>query len=100
MNFVQIVDIIMTIAVLALGAYGAYKGAGKTIYSKMSYLIAEAAKLDLIGAEKMKQVVDKLYSYVPTPFKKILTKDKLEAAAQGVYNNMKDFSETEKSKKE
>lgn len=98
MSFIEIVDIILTALVLAMGAYSAYKGTGKTINSKVSYLITEAAKLDLTGAEKMSDVVDKLYQYVPDIFKKLFTKERLEKIAQSVYDTMKEFAKIENGK--
>lgn len=95
MTFVQIVDIILTIVILILGAYGAYKSTGKTIQEKLSYLISKAAELDIIGAEKMKSVVAALYSYVPVVFRPYLTKEKLQQTAQKVYDDMKEFAKIE-----
>ena len=95
MTVPQIVDIILTVLVLAVGAISAYKAAGKTIYSKVTYLISEAAKSDKTGAEKMSYVVGELYKYVPPIFKKYLSAEKIESIAQSAYDNMKIFAKTE-----
>ncbi len=95
MTAVQLADVILTVLVLALGAYSAYIKAGKTIYSKASFLIAEAAELDILGAEKMKRVVNQLYEYIPPLLKKLLNKTKLEQIAQSIYDDMKLFAEND-----
>lgn len=98
MTFIDVVDIILTVLVIAMGAYSAYRSTDKTICSKVSYLITEAAKLDLTGSQKMSEVVDKLYGYVPAVFKKFFTKERLEIIAQSVYDTMKEFAKTENAK--
>lgn len=95
MTFIEVIDIILTVLVLAMGMYSAYRSTDKTINSKVSYLITEAAKLDLTGSQKMSEVVNELYGYVPAVFKKFFTKEKLEQIAQSVYNTMKEFAKTE-----
>ena len=94
----EVINIILTVLVVAVSAYAAYKKMGATIPEKAAYLIAQCAKLDLLGAEKMQIVVDKLYENVPTAFKSILTKQKLQTIAQSIYDKMKAFSITEAEK--
>ncbi len=94
----EILNIVLTVLVVAMGAYSTYLSTGKDIYSKVSYLINEAKNLDLIGKEKMALVVEQLYNIVPLPWKKFLTKEKLESIAQGVYDNMNAFAQKNKNK--
>lgn len=73
----------------------AFQKMGTTISSKVTFLIAEAAELDIPGPEKMQTVVNELYKYVPDFFKSFMTKQKLEGIAQKIYNNMKLFAEND-----
>lgn len=96
MNLMQILNIILTVFILLVGGYSAYNKTGKTIYSKISYLISEAESLNIIGPAKMERVVNALYGYVPDVFRKALTKPKLQAIAQKIYDDMKLFAERNK----
>lgn len=96
--FEQVLGIVMTIIAVLLGGYNAFQKYNVVkggLEGKMVYLIREANKLDIIGPEKMKVVVDKLYDMVPAAFKKFLTKEKIKDGAQTVYNQMKSFAEDE-----
>ena len=55
-------------------------------------LIALIEKSDLIGKEKMAYVVSELISMIPFPFKTIFTEDRLEALAQEIFDNMKQYA--------
>ena len=91
-----VIDILLTAAIIAVALLNAFKEMGKTISEKVPYLIAEAAKLDLLGSEKMQRVVNELYEkYVPDVFKAIMTKQKLEEIAQKIYDNMKLFAKND-----
>lgn len=96
MNTITIIDIILTALVIVFAVINAYRKMGKTIYSKATFLIAEAAELDILGPEKMQRVVDELYEkYVPDFFKSFMNKQKLEEIAQSIYNDMKLFTEND-----
>ena len=92
MTLETIIDVALTALVIIVSIAIAYKNMGKTISEKATFLIAEAAKLDVLGSEKMQTVVNELYKYVPDFFKSFMTKQKLEEIAQKIYNNMKLFA--------
>lgn len=93
MNVATVIDFILTAVILVYVVINAYRNMGTTISEKARYLIAEAARLDLLGSEKMQTVVNELYEkYVPDIFKAIMTKQKLEKIAQDIYDDMKNFA--------
>lgn len=51
-----------------------------------------AESLTTTGSEKFEWVVERLLSSVPTIFKPFLTKDKISAIVQYVYNNCKKYA--------
>lgn len=95
MNTITIIDIILTAIIIVVVIINAYRKMGTTIRSKATFLIAEAAELDMIGKEKMKIVVENLYRYVPKIFRRFMTKEKLEEIAQSIYDDMKLFTEND-----
>ena len=96
MNAITIIDIILTAIIIVVVIINAYRKMGTTIRSKVTFLIAEAAELDIPGPEKMQTVVDELYEkYVPDFFKSFMTKQKLEEIAQSIYDDMKLFTEND-----
>lgn len=96
MNTITIIDIILTAIIIVFAVINAYRKMGKTIYSKATFLIAEAAELDILGPEKMQRVVDELYEkYVPDFFKSFMNKQKLKEIAQSIYDDMKLFTEND-----
>lgn len=96
MDINVIIEVIVTAAAVVLAVVVAFQKMGTTIRSKVTFLIAEAAELDIPGPEKMQTVVNELYEkYVPDFFKSFMTKQKLEEIAQKIYNNMKLFAEND-----
>lgn len=96
MTMETIIDVMLTVLVIVFVVLNAYKKMGKTIQSKATFLIAEAAELDILGPEKMQRVVNELYEkYVPDFFKSFMTKKKLEEIAQSIYDDMKLFTEND-----
>lgn len=96
MTMETIIDVILTAIILVFVVINAYKNMGKTIREKTTFLIAEAAKLDILGSEKMQTVVNELYEkYVPDFFKSFMTKQKLEEIAQSIYDDMKLFTQND-----
>lgn len=96
MDINVILEVIVTAAAVVLAVVVAFQKMGTTIRSKVTFLIAEAAKLDIPGPEKMQTVVNELYDkYVPDFFKSFMTKQKLEEIAQKIYNNMKLFAKND-----
>lgn len=89
------INIILALLAAAIAFLGSYFSTELTVKEKIAGLIAEAATLDILGSEKMKIVVNKLYSIVPLPFRKILTQDRIQRAAQKIYDSMKEFAKTE-----
>lgn len=94
MNPNTLIEIALTVVIMLLGAIQAYKNAGETIYTKISYLITEAAKMADSGDKKMAYVVNTLYSTVPYLFRKIITKERIQENVQSVYDDMKEFART------
>lgn len=85
-------EIILSVVVFVVGGLVAYFGTKSSITTMVSYLIAQAEKTALSGAEKMQQVVGQLYEQVPVVFKQIFTKNMLEKIAQTVFDYMKDYA--------
>lgn len=59
----------------------------------VSQLVALAEMTTLPGPEKMAQVVASMYQHVPKAFRAILTEERLEAIAQGIFNWMRKYAE-------
>ena len=74
--------------------YGVYQRSKGDVLGAIARFIAYAEQTGMTGAEKMDTVVENLYEIVPAPFKTLLTRDRLRAAAQGVYDWMHQYAIT------
>lgn len=63
------------------------------LFAAVSELIAVAEATNLVGSEKMAQVVSELMNLVPMPLNKILTPEKLEVIAQYVFDWMRRYAD-------
>lgn len=87
-------EIVLSVIVFIAGGLVAYFGTKSSVTAMVSYLIAQAEKTALSGAEKMQLVVGQLYEQIPTVFKQIFTREVLEKIAQMVFDYMKDYALT------
>lgn len=92
----------LCLVVLCGGAFGAmlYFKVKGNVLAAVSTLIAQWEETDLPGVEKMYNVVRQLYELVPAPLRKLLTKERLEAIAQHVFDWMRKYAEEYRKKLE
>ena len=88
-KIITIISVILTVAIFAWGLYSKVKG---NAAEAVSGLIAAAEETDLLGKEKMALVVGWLFDMIPTPFKKVLSKEFLEKLAQKIFDYMKKYA--------
>ena len=86
----SIVVIVLFITAMLAAAYFALKA---VLTGDVSQLVALAEMTALPGPEKMAQVVASMYQHVPKAFRAILTEERLEAIAQGIFNWMRKYAE-------
>ncbi len=86
----SIVVIVLFITAMLAAAYFAIKA---VLTGDVSQLVALAEMTTLPGPEKMAQVVASMYQHVPKAFRAILTEERLEAIAQGIFNWMRKYAE-------
>ena len=85
----SIVVIVLFITAMLAAAYFALKA---VLTGDVSQLVALAEMTSLPGPEKMAQVVASMYQHVPKAFRAILTEERLEAIAQGIFNWMRKYA--------
>lgn len=86
----SIVVIALFITAMLAAAFFALKA---VLTGDVSQLVALAEMTSLPGPEKMAQVVASMYQHVPKAFRAILTEERLEAIAQGIFNWMRKYAE-------
>ena len=99
MSFVEIADIVLAVACVAIYAVKIYFKIRGNVFEAASELIALAEGTGLDGAEKMALVVEELYNCIPAWLKKIFSRDDLQNIAQGVFNWMKQYAIARAEKK-
>jgi len=94
MSFLEVMDIVLVVlCVVGYGLQVYFKVKGNVVLT-VSELIALAEQSGLNGREKMAQVVAELYTQVPAPLKKVLSKEHLEHIAQKIFDWMRRYAET------
>lgn len=71
-----------------------------SIKEELPALIAAAAKLDIPGPEKMKQVVSLVIADLPKLMKRLFSEKWIQKTAQHFYDEMKRFAQEELKKAE
>jgi hypothetical protein len=92
MSFEEVFGIVCLAFLFFWILFGAYQKAKGNAFGMMAELIAYAEKTGLAGPDKMDMVVNDLYEIVPAPFRFILTRERIRAAAQNIFNSMKDYA--------
>lgn len=81
-DVIGIAAVVLWILVVIVALYFRSKG---NVLGAVSKLIALAEETGMPGPDKMAFVVDEMYKYLPTPFRSILTKEKLQIIAQYIF---------------
>jgi len=100
MNVYQILDLLIVVLAAVWFALGMYHKVKGNVFEVVSKLIAVAEGTGLSGVEKMTAVVDSLYDMVPVVFRKVLTKTRLEAIAQYIFDWMRIYADEYRAKLE
>ena len=99
-DIIGIAAVVLWIVVVIVALYFRSKG---NVLGVVSKLIALAEETGMPGPDKMAFVVDEMYKYLPTPFRAILTREKLQVIAQFIFDWTRKYALdylAEKSKKE
>lgn len=86
MEFYEIIGIIAVVLCGAMLLAALYYRSRGSVVELVSRLIALAEATGLPGPEKMQQVVDGMYQYLPAPFRAILTREQLAKIAQDIFD--------------
>lgn len=94
MSFLEIADIILIVLCVLAYAAKAYFQVRGNVLGAVSELVALAEETGLAGREKMAQVVDGLFQQIPSPLRKIFTKERIEDIAQKIFTWMRRYADT------
>ena len=102
MNWEQIIEILKWVAIFAFGLLSAYWKANKKLQEKVANAINEAeiefSEQQKAGEAKMEYAIDIVYSYVPTIFKPLITKEFIRSLIQAVFDEMANFAKKQLDK--
>lgn len=98
----SIFEIILFIAALLLGGVSLYFKYNKKLASMAAGLIAEAEKLyrdvTKAGGIKFEWVVERLYSFLPTPLKLIFSRELLAGIVQKMFDAIQEYAKIQLDK--
>jgi len=98
-NLKEIMEIIVPILTIILGALTAYLKANEKLRSSSIKYIAEAEELykdvSKAGGQKFSWVVDTLYNLVPVPLRIIITRSFVEKIVQSSFNSIEAYAKTQ-----
>lgn len=101
-NLKEIMEIIVPILTILLGALTAYLKANEKLRSSSIKYITEAEELykdvSKSGGQKFSWVVDTLYSLVPVPLRIIITRSFVEKIVQSSFNSIEAYAKTQINK--
>lgn len=99
MDWVNILELVFVILCAVTYGFMLYFKCKGNVTEAVSELVALAEATGLAGAEKMAQVVERLYEMVPGWLRKFLSRETLEKLAQSIYDWMRRYSDTREEKK-
>lgn len=98
-NLKEIMEIIVPILTIVLGALTAYLKANEKLRSSSIKYITEAEELykdvSKAGGQKFSWVVDTLYNLVPVPLRIIVSRSCIEKIVQSSFNSIEAYAKTQ-----
>jgi hypothetical protein len=102
MNFDLIMQVLIPILTIILGAASLYYRENEKLRDSSIKYIAQAESLykdtTKAGGQKFEWVVDTLYNIVPTPFKIIITKKIIEKVVQSTFDELEEYAKMQLDK--
>lgn len=98
MNVSEIINIVLVVVTIIATLVGYYFKIKEKVSKEINNLINDAEDGESVGAEKMKSVVDNLYSLVPVPYRGILNKDVLEKMVQLAFDKIEEYAKKQANK--
>lgn len=95
-EILNIALIILTVISTFVGYYFKIK---EKVSNEINNLINEVEDNTTVGAEKMKKVVDSLYSIVPKAYRGILNKNVIEKMVQLAFDKIEEYAKKQEAKK-
>jgi hypothetical protein len=101
-NLDKILQIVITILTIALGALSAYLKTNEKIKSSSVKYIAEAEEIykdaTKAGGQKFAWVVDTLYNLVPAPMRIVITRSCIENIVQSTFDSIEAYAKAQLDK--
>lgn len=98
MNWEIILTILSCLCTLLAIIFGYYQTVRKKIEQEALNAINQAEELDKIGAEKMKEAVNTVYSIIPKIIKPFISEKLIETIIQGVFDKVEEYARKQSSK--
>lgn len=98
MNASEIINIVLVVLGVIVTLVTYYFKIKSKLESSVTGSINDAEQEGVEGKEKMKRVVDDLYSIVPAPYKMIFTKDFIEKLVQKAFDKIEEYAEKQTKK--
>jgi hypothetical protein len=98
MNINEIINIVLVVLGIIITLLTYYFKIKAKLESSVSGSINDAEIAGVDGKEKMKRVVDDLYSLVPLPYKMIFTKDFIEKLVQKAFDKIEEYAKKQTKK--
>ena len=93
-----ILQLVLLVVTVFFGLLSYYIHIRRTLEKEALDAINDAEKTDKIGAEKMKQAVETVYSALPVAVKPFISKSLIETVIQGVFDKVEDYARKQSEK--
>lgn len=96
MELETIISIITSVLTIISAIVGYYFKVKAMVTEKASEFIDNAESIEELGEDKMRLVVNELYLLIPSAYKLIFTRDRLEKIVQTIFDCIESYASKQK----